>query len=63
VKLVAVFYGLLSIALVLVAQHLGNILQAAIALFGLIGSPVFGLFILGKHYQIYLNVKIIKFEF
>ncbi|CAG2171216.1 unnamed protein product [Oppiella nova] len=47
VKVVAVFYGLLSIALVLLAQQMGNILQAAIALFGLLGSPVFGLFILG----------------
>ncbi|CAG2172622.1 unnamed protein product [Oppiella nova] len=47
VKVVAVFYGLLSIALVLLAQQMGNILQATTALFGLLGSPVFGLFILG----------------
>ncbi|CAG2113830.1 unnamed protein product, partial [Medioppia subpectinata] len=47
VKLVSVFYGLLSILLVLVAQQMGNIIQATITLFGLLGSPVFGLFTLG----------------
>ncbi|RWS02291.1 sodium-coupled monocarboxylate transporter 1-like protein, partial [Dinothrombium tinctorium] len=46
-KLLAVFFGLVAIALVAVAQQMGNVLNAALSLFGLLGSPVFALFITG----------------
>jgi sodium-coupled monocarboxylate transporter 8/12 len=38
---------LLAIALVAVAQNMGNVLQAALAIFGLIGVPVFAMFVIG----------------
>jgi hypothetical protein len=38
---------LLAIALVAVAQNMGNVLQAALAIFGLIGVPIFAMFVIG----------------
>lgn len=49
-KFIAVFYGLLSIALVAVAQEMGNVLTAALALFGLLAAPVLALFVLGMFF-------------
>ncbi|KAI1293058.1 Sodium-coupled monocarboxylate transporter 1 [Halotydeus destructor] len=49
-KGIAVFYGLLSIALVAVAERMGNVLTAALALFGLLGAPVLSLFVLGMFF-------------
>ena len=46
----AVTYGLLSIALVAVAERMGNVLTAALAIFGLLGAPVFALFVLGMFF-------------
>ncbi len=37
----------MAIALVAVAQNMGNVLQAALAIFGLIGAPIFAMFIIG----------------
>ncbi|XP_064648287.1 sodium-coupled monocarboxylate transporter 1-like [Lineus longissimus] len=46
-KILAVVYGLVCIALTFVASQLGGVLQAALGLFGFIGGPTFGLFLLG----------------
>lgn len=46
-KLLAVFYGIIAIILVLVAQQMGNVLQAALSIFGMIGGPLLGLFTFG----------------
>ncbi|XP_076328011.1 sodium-coupled monocarboxylate transporter 1-like isoform X2 [Tachypleus tridentatus] len=49
-KILAVVYGLIAIALVAVAQLLGNVLQAALTIFGVIGGPLLGLFSLGMFF-------------
>ncbi|XP_022673285.1 sodium-coupled monocarboxylate transporter 1-like isoform X1 [Varroa destructor] len=46
-KAFAIFFGVLAIALVYVAQQLGNVLQAALATFGILGGPILGVFTLG----------------
>ncbi|KAJ8318308.1 hypothetical protein KUTeg_003399 [Tegillarca granosa] len=46
-KCLAVGYGVLGLAMTYVASQLGNILQAALQLFGMIGAPLLGLFTLG----------------
>ncbi|CAL4086674.1 unnamed protein product [Meganyctiphanes norvegica] len=43
----SLFYGLLTFALVFVAEQLGNILSAALSIFGMIGGPLLGVFTLG----------------
>ena len=40
-------YGFLCLALTVVAAQLGDVLQAALGLFGMIGGPLLGLFFLG----------------
>ncbi|KAI0242049.1 Sodium-dependent multivitamin transporter [Lamellibrachia satsuma] len=46
-KCIAVGYGLFMMVLTYIASHLGGVLQAALGLFGMIGGPTLGLFILG----------------
>ncbi|XP_052782160.1 sodium-dependent multivitamin transporter-like [Mya arenaria] len=49
-KIIALLYGVLCLALTYVASKLGNILQAALSLFGMLGAPMLGLFTLGMIY-------------
>ncbi|CAH1790194.1 unnamed protein product [Owenia fusiformis] len=49
-KIVVITYGLVMIALTFVASQLGGVLQAALALFGMIGGPLLGLFSLGMFF-------------
>ncbi|XP_076359006.1 sodium-coupled monocarboxylate transporter 1-like [Tachypleus tridentatus] len=49
-KILAIVYGVIAIALVAVAQLLGNVLQAALSIFGMIGGPLIGLFSLGMFF-------------
>uniref|UniRef100_A0A224Z1J3 Sodium-coupled monocarboxylate transporter 1-like n=1 Tax=Rhipicephalus zambeziensis TaxID=60191 RepID=A0A224Z1J3_9ACAR len=46
-KMIAMSYGLIAIALVYGAQMMGNVLQAALAIFGIVGGPLLGVFTLG----------------
>lgn len=46
-KLIALISGLVCLALTYVASKLGGVLQAALSLFGMIGGPLLGLFVLG----------------
>ncbi|GAB1600201.1 sodium-coupled monocarboxylate transporter 1-like [Argonauta hians] len=46
-KIFVVILGVVCLALAYVASLLGNVLQAALSLFGIIGGPLFGTFILG----------------
>ncbi|KAL5019106.1 hypothetical protein ScPMuIL_004828 [Solemya velum] len=46
-KGIATIFGFLCIGLTYVAAMLGSVLQAALALFGVIGGPLLGVFILG----------------
>ncbi|GAB6023076.1 Sodium-coupled monocarboxylate transporter 1 [Chamberlinius hualienensis] len=46
-KVLALSYGVLVFALVAVAEKLGNVLTAALSIFGMIGGPILGLFTLG----------------
>ena len=39
--------GVICIALTVVASYMGSILQAALALFGVISGPILGMFFLG----------------
>jgi len=49
-KFLAIGFGLLSFALVFVAEQLGDILQAALSIFGMVGGPLLGLFTLGMFF-------------
>ncbi|XP_067131948.1 sodium-coupled monocarboxylate transporter 1-like [Centruroides vittatus] len=49
-KIFAVAYGILAILLVLVAEQLGDVLPAALSIFGMVGGPVLGLFTLGMFF-------------
>ncbi|XP_054710071.1 sodium-coupled monocarboxylate transporter 2-like [Uloborus diversus] len=49
-KMLATVYGLLSIALVIVAQQLGGVLQAALTIHGVVGGPMLGVFTLGMFF-------------
>lgn len=49
-KILAMVYGVIAILLVAVAQNLGNVLQAALSLFGMLGGPLLGLFTLGMFF-------------
>ncbi|KAL8566599.1 hypothetical protein ACOMHN_054821 [Nucella lapillus] len=46
-KSLGLVFGAICLALTYVASLMGNILQAALSLFGMIGSPVLGVFTLG----------------
>ncbi|XP_025829911.1 putative sodium-dependent multivitamin transporter [Agrilus planipennis] len=46
-KVLAVVAGGLFIVLAFVAQYMGNLLQAALTIFGVVGGPLLGLFSLG----------------
>ncbi|XP_025084658.1 sodium-coupled monocarboxylate transporter 1-like [Pomacea canaliculata] len=46
-RALAVTFGILCLAMTYVASKLGGILQAALALFGMLGCPMLGLFTLG----------------
>lgn len=49
-QIFALAFGVACLALTVVAAQLGSILQAALALFGVIGGPVLGLFSLGMFF-------------
>lgn len=49
-KFLALAFGIIAIALVAVVEQLGNILQAAVSIFGIIGGPLMGLFTLGMFF-------------
>ncbi|XP_067120884.1 sodium-coupled monocarboxylate transporter 1-like [Centruroides vittatus] len=49
-KILALVYGIVAILLVLVAQYMGNVLQATLSIFGMIGGPLLGLFTLGMFF-------------
>ncbi|XP_075748613.1 sodium-coupled monocarboxylate transporter 1-like [Rhipicephalus microplus] len=46
-RILALTFGCTAIALVYVAQNMGNVLQAALAIFGIVGGPLLGVFTLG----------------
>ncbi|XP_069191851.1 sodium-coupled monocarboxylate transporter 1 isoform X2 [Procambarus clarkii] len=46
----SLFFGLLTFALVFVTEQLGNILSAALSIFGLVGGPLLGVFTLGMFF-------------
>lgn len=46
-KIMAFLYGLLCIGLAFAAQTLGGVLQASLTIFGVVGGPLLGLFMLG----------------
>ncbi|RWS29320.1 sodium-coupled monocarboxylate transporter 1-like protein, partial [Leptotrombidium deliense] len=46
-KAIAIAFGILAIGMVGIAQLMGNVLQAALGLFGLLGCPIFALYIVG----------------
>uniref|UniRef100_A0A0B7APP5 Sodium-coupled monocarboxylate transporter 1 n=1 Tax=Arion vulgaris TaxID=1028688 RepID=A0A0B7APP5_9EUPU len=46
-QIIALIFGIVCLGLTYVASKLGNILQAALSLFGMIGGPLLGLFSLG----------------
>lgn len=46
-KVIAVMFGIVSVALVAAAENLGNITQAALSIFGMISGPILGVFTLG----------------
>lgn len=46
-KMIAMSFGLVAIALVYGAQMMGNVLQAALSIFGIVGGPLLGVFTLG----------------
>ncbi|CAG0879583.1 unnamed protein product [Cyprideis torosa] len=49
-KLIALTYGIISFCLVFVAEQLGDTLQAALSIFGMIGGPLLGVFTLGMFF-------------
>ncbi|XP_041364434.1 sodium-coupled monocarboxylate transporter 1-like [Gigantopelta aegis] len=49
-KILALIYGLICLGLTYVASLLGNVLQAALSLFGMIAGPLLGLFSLGMFF-------------
>ena len=46
-KLLALIFGILSFGLVFMVKYLPGVLQAAIAIFGIVGGPILGAFSLG----------------
>ncbi|XP_013391934.1 sodium-coupled monocarboxylate transporter 1 [Lingula anatina] len=49
-KIMSVVFGILMMGLTYVASLLGGVLQAALALFGMIGGPLLGVFTLGMFF-------------
>jgi len=49
-KILSLFFGVLTFALVFVAENLGNVLSAALGIFGMIGGPLLGMFTLGMFF-------------
>lgn len=50
-KLIACGYGILCLAMAGIASTMGSVLIAAISIFGIIGGPLLGLFILGIFFR------------
>ncbi|KAG7158327.1 Sodium-coupled monocarboxylate transporter 2-like 3 [Homarus americanus] len=46
----SLFFGLVTFGLVFVAEQLGNILSAALSIFGMVGGPLLGVFTLGMFF-------------
>ncbi|XP_077513104.1 sodium-coupled monocarboxylate transporter 1-like [Amblyomma americanum] len=46
-QLLALSFGCVAIALVYAAEKMGNVLQAALSIFGIVGGPLLGVFTLG----------------
>ncbi|XP_025073506.1 putative sodium-dependent multivitamin transporter [Pogonomyrmex barbatus] len=46
-KILALTFGIVSIALAFLAQFLGGLLQASLTIFGVVGGPLLGIFTLG----------------
>lgn len=46
-KILAFLVGLVCLAVAFLAQYLGNLLQAALTIFGVAGGPLLGLYTLG----------------
>jgi sodium-coupled monocarboxylate transporter 8/12 len=49
-KIISVAFGAIMIVLTFMAAELGGLLQAALGIFGMIGGPILGIFILGLIY-------------
>ncbi|MCL4130426.1 UNVERIFIED_CONTAM: hypothetical protein GTU68_022481 [Idotea baltica] len=49
-KALSLFYGLLTFFLVFVAERMGDIVSAALGIYGLIGGPLLGVFTLGMFF-------------
>lgn len=46
-KIMALFFGLLCLAVAFSAELLGNVLQASLTIFGAVGGPLLAVFTLG----------------
>jgi sodium-coupled monocarboxylate transporter 8/12 len=55
-KFLSLGYAVLSFALVFVAERLGDVLQAALSIFGMVGGPLLGIFTLGMFFP-WANAK------
>lgn len=61
-KIMSIFAGILCIGAAMVSGFMGNIVQATMVTFGLLGAPMFGIFILGLFVP-YATNKVTKIEF
>ncbi|KAL3207635.1 hypothetical protein MRX96_010108 [Rhipicephalus microplus] len=57
-RILALTFGCTAIALVYVAQNMGNVLQAALAIFGIVGGPLLGVFTLGLFFPFANSIDI-----